>query len=81
MLFAVFTLLYFGLKSPILGAVDTVLGLVATSLSLVVSYRIDRTAALNILPRFLWLILATYVSVYVTLHNRDEYFDIGPFVG
>jgi tryptophan-rich sensory protein len=80
-LFAFFTLLYFGLKSPILGAVDTALGLIATGLSLFVSYRIDRIAALNILPRFLWLILATYVSAYVALYNRDVFFGIGPFLG
>lgn len=79
-LFAFFTLLYFGLKSPILGGVDTVLGLIATGLSLFVSCRIDRIAALNILPRFLWLILATYVSVYVALYNRDVFFGIGPFM-
>lgn len=79
--FAIFSLLYFGLKSPVLGAVDTVLGLVFTSLSLALSYRIDRLAALNILPRFLWLLLATYVSVYVALFNRDIFLAIGPFLG
>ena len=81
MLFAIFSGLYFGLKSPVLGAVDTALGLMATGLSLVVSYRIDRIAALNILPCFLWLMLATYVSAYVALYNRDVLFGIGPFLG
>lgn len=80
-LFAIFSLLYFGLKSPVLGAVDTVFGLVATGLSLAVSYRIDRVAALNILPRFLWLLLATYVSAYVAFYNHDPFFGIGPFLG
>ena len=80
-LFAIFSLLYFGVKSPILGAVDTVLGLFVTGVSLVVSSRTDRTATLNILPRFLWLLLATYVSVYVALYNRDVFFGIGPFLG
>jgi len=79
-LFAVFTSLYFGLKSPILGAVDTVLGLVFTGWSLALSYRIDRKATLNILPRFLWLLLASYVSVYVALMNKDVFLGIGPFV-
>lgn len=79
-LFALFTALYFGLKSPILGAVDTVLGLILTGASLFVSYRIDRVSALNILPRFLWLLLASYVSVYVALYNKDLLFDLGPFI-
>lgn len=79
-LFAIFSLLYFGLKSPILGAVDTALGLIATGLSLFVSYRIDRIAALNILPRFLWLLLATYVSAYVALYNHDSFLGIGAFL-
>lgn len=73
-LFAIFSALYFGLRSPILGAIDTVLGLVVGALSLWVSYRVDKTAALNILPRVLWLLLAAYVSVYVALANRDEFF-------
>lgn len=79
-LFAIFSALYFGLKSPILGAVDTVLGLIVGLLSLGVSYRIDRKASLNILFRVLWLVLATYVSVYVALVNRDEFLGAGPFM-
>lgn len=80
-LFAIFSILYFGLKSPILGALDTVLGLLFTGGSLAVSYRVDKIAALNILPRFLWLLLATYVSVYVAVMNEDVLFSVGPFVG
>jgi translocator protein len=81
LLFALFTSLYFGLKSPLLGAIDTVLGLCLTGWSLAVSYRIDRKAAPNILPRFLWLLLASYVSVYVSVMNKDILFNIGPFAG
>lgn len=80
-LFAIFSLLYFGLKSPVLGATDTVLGLLVTGLSLAISPRIDRVAAWNILPRFLWLLLATYVSVYVAFYNRDVFLGMGPFLG
>ncbi|MBE9217208.1 tryptophan-rich sensory protein, partial [Plectonema cf. radiosum LEGE 06105] len=52
-LFAVFTILYFGLKSPILGALDTALGLVATTISFIVAYKINKKASLFILPRLL----------------------------
>lgn len=79
-LFAIFSVLYFGMKSPILGAIDTVLGLVVALMSQWVSYLIDKRAALNILPRVLWLILAAYVSVYVALANRDLFLGVGPFM-
>lgn len=78
-LFSIFTTVYFGLKSPILGALDTVLGLILTVLSLTLAYRMSKVAALAIVPRFLWLLLATCVSVYVAICNRDEFFQIGPF--
>lgn len=78
-LFAIFSLLYFGLKSPILGAIDTVLGFIVCLFSLIVSYQISKKAALNILPRFLWLVLATYVAVHVAVMNRDPFFGVGPF--
>ena len=80
LLFAIFSILYFGLRSPILGAVDTALGLAATTFSLRLAYDLDRRAFWYILPRFLWLLLATYVSVYVAIFNRDVLLNVGPFV-
>lgn len=79
-LFSVFTIVYFGMKSPILGAVDTLLGLIFTTISLILSLALSKRAALAILPRLLWLLLASYVSVYVAIANRDEFFAFGPFV-
>ena len=73
-LFAIFTTLYFGLNSPILGAIDTVAGLVVAIASLICCYPISRKASLLILFRLLWLVLASYVSVYVALYNGDPFF-------
>jgi benzodiazapine receptor len=73
-LFASFATLYFWLKSPVLGAADTVAGLLVGLGSLAYAARIDRRAALFILMRVLWLSLATYVSVYAALHNADPFF-------
>lgn len=72
-LFAVFNTLYFGLKSPILGAADTAAGLVIGLASLAISWRIDRRASALIGLRVLWLLLATFVSVWVALNNADPF--------
>jgi translocator protein len=74
LLFAIFTALYFGLKSPILGAIDTALGLASTVISFFAAYKLNKKAAFYILPRLIWLILATYVSVYVACVNKDVFF-------
>jgi translocator protein len=74
-LFAAFTTLYFLLRSPVLGAIDTAAGLAAGVASLVCVARLDRLSTVFILLRVLWLVLATYVSGYVALHNPD------PFLG
>lgn len=77
-LFAIFTTLYFWLQSPILGAIDTVAGLVVGLGSLACCIAISRRAAFLILLRVLWLSLASYVSLYVALYNIDEFFrDMG----
>lgn len=72
-LFAVFNTLYFGLDSPVLGALVTALGLLVGALSFLCCLRTERRAAWLILPRVLWLGLATYVSVWVSLHNADPF--------
>lgn len=74
-LFAAFNSLYFGLKSPVLGAADTAAGLAVGLGSLAACARVDRQAALLILPRVLWLVLATYVSVWVARNNPDPFLD------
>jgi translocator protein len=73
-LFAIFTTLYFWLQSPILGAVDTVAGLVVGLGSLACCVVVSRWAACLILLRVLWLSLASYISVYVALYNADDFF-------
>ncbi len=78
-LFAIFNTLYFGLGSPVLGAVDTAAGLVIGIASFACCLTVDRRAAGLILPRVLWLVLATYVSVWVGLNNPDPFFGPGGF--
>jgi translocator protein len=71
-LFASFSGLYFGLRSPVLGAVDTVAGLLTTTHGVVATARVDRPAAWALAPRLLWLGYASYVSVATALRSRDE---------
>ena len=61
-LFGAFSPLYFGLRSPVLGAADTVAGLVTTTHAVVVTARLDPPAAWALAPRLAWLALASYVS-------------------
>lgn len=79
-LFSAFTTLYFLLHSPLLGAVDTVAGLVVGLVSLVSACRLDRLSAGFIALRVLWLFLATYVSLFVALSNPDPFFATGPLL-
>lgn len=77
-LFASFSTLYFGLRSPILGAVDTAAGLAATIHGITATSRVDRKAALALMPRLLWLAYATYVSVGTAVRSKDSLFHRHP---
>ncbi|WP_420454898.1 TspO/MBR family protein [Rubrivirga sp.] len=77
-LFASFSGLYFGLRSPVLGAVNTVAGLGVTVASVATTARVDRKAAWALVPRLAWLGLATYVSVGTALRNRDTFVGWNP---
>lgn len=69
--YTIFTFLYFYLKSPILGAVDTVLGLLIIMIVCKKTLSKAKIPFYYFLPRLLWLILASYVSVWVALNNTD----------
>lgn len=73
--YAIFTTLYFGLKSPILGAVDTVLGLFVVIVVCIKTLKKSKVQFLYFLPRLLWLILASYVSLWVAINNKDIFFN------
>jgi translocator protein len=73
-LFAAFSPVFFGLKSPVLGAIDTAVSLAVTTGSLKLASKMDKKVALGILPRFAWLALATFVSAYIAVKNPDPLF-------
>jgi len=75
-LFATFALMYFGLKSPILASANTVTVLLVTLISLYYAYRLDRRAFYLIVPRLLWALLASYVSLFMAINNHDVFFNL-----
>lgn len=70
--FSAFTGLYFGLRSPVLGAIDTAAGLAITIPSVALTARLDRRTAWALVPRLIWLAFATYVSVGTALRSPDD---------
>lgn len=71
-LFASFSGLYFGIRSPTLGAIDTVLGLAATTYSVTATAKLDRTAGWLLVPRLAWLTYASYISVATAILSPDD---------
>jgi benzodiazapine receptor len=74
--FTTFSSLYFGLRSPISGAVNTVLGLLFTIASVVVATtRLrDGKAILSQITMLPWLVVASATSGLVALWNKDQLF-------
>ncbi len=75
-LFAVFTQLYFGWKSLVLGAVDTVAGLGVAIGSARTGWKLDRLAGVFVLLRVAWLALASAVSLAIALMNSDPFLNL-----
>lgn len=78
-LFSVFTTAFFFFRSTVLGAVVTVTSLLLAVISVGSGWKVDRSASGLIMLRVLWLLLASYVSVYVAVHNADRLLGIGPW--
>lgn len=78
--FSAFNGLYFGMRSPINGAINTDIGLAATLASMYVALAQlqDKGAALSqstILP---WLLLAGPTATTIAAWNADEFYGTGP---
>lgn len=77
-LFASFSPLYFGLRSPVLGVAVTVASLGTTAGSVAVTARLDRRAAWALSPRLLWVAYASYVSTVSAARSPDEFLGRSP---
>lgn len=80
--FVIFNPLFFGLRSPILGAIDTNIGLALTAGGTVVAWsklKDSKTVVLQS-PTLLWLTLAAATATTIAVWNKDEFFDSRPIV-
>lgn len=80
--FVGFNPLYFGLRSPILGAVDTNIGLALTAASeyVAVVRMEDSETALSQSTTLVWLVVAAATSTTVAAWNNDEFYNSAPLV-
>lgn len=73
-LFATFSAVFFRLRSPILGATWTVASFILMLISAVLTRRISPRLLPGLATTVVWLTLASAVSVYIALRNRDPLF-------
>ena len=67
---AIWTPLFFGLRSPLLGLIDIVLLLNAIIVTIYVFSKISRPAALLLIPYLAWVSFATVLNASLYLLNR-----------
>jgi len=67
---AIWTPLFFGLQSPLLGLIDIILLLNAIIVTIYVLSKISRPAALLLVPYLLWVSFAAVLNASIYLLNR-----------
>ena len=67
---ALWTPLFFGLRSPLAGLIDIVLLLSAIDLTTILFLRISKPAGLLLAPYILWILFATILNASIFLLNR-----------
>ena len=60
---------FFTLRNPLLGFLDILLLDAMVLLYIVLSYRVNRLASYLFVPYIAWLLMATYLNLYIYLHN------------
>ena len=60
---------FFTLRNPLLGFIDILLLDIMVLLYIVLSYPVNRLAAYLFVPYMAWLLMASYLNVYIYLHN------------
>ncbi|MCC8197573.1 MAG: tryptophan-rich sensory protein [Tannerellaceae bacterium] len=63
------SILFFYIQNPLLGAIDIFLLDLLVILYIVRSYTLFKASSLLFIPYFLWLMFATYLNLYILFHN------------
>src|SRR5690554_4355818 len=64
------SIIFFGLQSPLLGVLDILLLDVAVAATIIAFAAFSRLAALLLVPYFLWALFATYLTIGVAILNH-----------
>jgi tryptophan-rich sensory protein len=64
------SILFFGLRNPLLGFVDILLLLVSIAVTIITFYKLSKTAAWLLVPYILWVSFATILNFSILLLNR-----------
>ncbi len=67
---AIWTPLFFGLQSPLLGLIDIVPLLAAIIVTIILFYKISRLAGLLLVPYMAWVTFAVIINASVYILNR-----------
>ena len=80
--FILFNVAYFSLRSPLNALVLTFVMFLLTIVSgLVALFQLkDTKVALSLATLFLWLIVALTAATFQALWNKDDFYQVGPFV-
>ena len=80
--FVLFNAAYFSLRSPLNALVLTFVMFLLTIVSgLVALFRLkDTRVALSLATLFIWLIVALTAALFQALWNKDDFYQVGPFV-
>lgn len=61
--------LFFGLQSPLLGLVEILLLWVSIAATIILFYRVSRVAAVLLIPYIVWVTVATFLTYYIWILN------------
>lgn len=63
------SLFFFGLQSPLLGAVDIIVLIIFLVLTIIYFYRISKWSAYLLLPYLIWVLYATALNIAIVVLN------------
>jgi tryptophan-rich sensory protein len=66
----IWTTLFFKWNRPVLSLIDIILLVVFVAIIIKKFYDIDKYAAYLLIPYLIWLIFASYLNLYIVLHNK-----------